>query len=210
VVEVVIAFRLVGGPMRTASLLPLGCVAVLIAACGSEVPGVPEREETAARAAEPRPRDLTLQVSQLPPAEVASPVELARPYASPATTRTPRPRPRPKPQPAAEPENAPAVVPTALPVAPAAPILTEALGDPAPVDDAGSGGRELAPGKTVTVIPVSSGPTLEADEDDSWLPSEQPRGIIVGGGDRCRRRGGVRGIGIAGRIPVGIPARRLR
>jgi len=101
-------------------------------------------------------------------------------------------------------------VPTALPAAPAAPILTDALADPAPIDDPGSGGRELAPGKTVTVIPVSSGPTLEADEDDSWLPSERPRGIIVGGGDRCRRRGGVRGIGIAGRIPFGIPGRRLR
>jgi hypothetical protein len=89
-------------------------------------------------------------------------------------------------------------------------MKAEALADPAPVDDAASSGRELAPGKTVTVIPVSSGPSIRADEDDSWLPSERPRGIIMGGGGRCPRRGGVRGIGIAGRIPVGIPTRRLR
>jgi hypothetical protein len=89
-------------------------------------------------------------------------------------------------------------------------MVSEALADPAPVDDAASGGRELAPGKTVTIIPASSGPTVEADQDDSWLPSERPRGIITGGGGRCPRRGGVRGIGIAGRIPVGIPARSLR
>jgi hypothetical protein len=196
--------------MRSASLFPLACVAVLVTACGSRVPGVPEGDETAARAAEPRQRDLTLQVPELPATEVASAVELARPHLSPAPIRTarPRPRPRPNPRPAAEPEGGPA--PTAIPVVPAAPTLTEALADPAPVDDAGSGDRELAPGKTVTVIPVSSGPTVEADEDDSWLPSERPRGIIMGGGDRCRRRGGVSGIGIAGRIPVGIPTRRLR
>jgi hypothetical protein len=198
--------------MRTVSLLPLACVAVLITACGSEVPGVPEGEETAARAAEPRPRDLTLQVQvpDLPATEVASAVELARPHPAPVRNSRPRPTPRPNPRPAVEAEGGPAVVPTALPVAPAAPILTEALADPAPMDEPGSGGRELAPGKTVTLIPVSSGPALEADEDDSWLPSERPRGIIMGGGDRCRRRGGVRGIGIAGRIPVGIPTRRLR
>jgi hypothetical protein len=204
-----IAVRLVGGSMRTASLFPLACVAVLVAACGSGVPGVPEGDETAARIAEPRQRDLTLQVPELPATEVASAVELARPHA-PLRTPRPRPRPRPKSRPAVEVEGGPAVVPTALPVAPAAPILTEALADPAPMDEPGSGGRELAPGKTVTLIPVSSGPTVEADEDDSWLPSERPRGIIMGGGDRCRRRGGVSGIGIAGRIPVSIPSRRLR
>ena len=194
--------------MRTTSLLPLACVAVLATACRSGVSGVPEREETAARAAEPRPRDLTLQVPELPATEVASAVELARPHASPAPTRTPRPRPRPKP--AAEPEVVPAAAPTTLPVDPTAPTVREELAAPAPVADAASGSRELAPGKTVTIIPVSSGPTVEADEDDSWLPSERPRGIILGGGGRCPRRTGVRGIGIAGRIPVGIPTRRLR
>lgn len=195
--------------MRTASLLPLACVAILTTACGSEVSSVPEREETAARAAEPQPRDLTLQVPELPATEVASAVELARP---PAPTRAlrPRPKPRPNPRPAAQPDVAPAFAPTALPLAPAEPTVTEVLADPAPEDGAASRARELAPGKTVTVIPVSSGPTLDADEDDSWLPSERPRGIIMGGGGRCPRRGGVRGIGIAGRIPVGIPTRRLR
>ena len=195
--------------MRTASLIPLACVAVLVAACGSDVPALPE-QETAARPAEPRQRDLTLQVPELPATEVASAVELARPQASPAP-RSARPRPRPKPAPrtTAEPAPGPAA-PLAPPVMPAAPTTTEALADPAPVDDAGSSGRELAPGKTVTVIPASNNPSIEADADDSWLPSERPRGIIMGGGGRCPRRGGVRGIGIAGRIPVGIPTRRLR
>ena len=196
--------------MRTASLIPLACVATLVVACRSDVPAVSE-QETAARAAEPRQRDLTLQVPELPATEVASAVELARPQASRAP-RSPRPRPRPKPapRPTAEPAPGAAGAPATAPVMPAAPMKAEALADPAPVDDAASSGRELAPGKTVTVIPVSSGPSIRADEDDSWLPSERPRGIIMGGGGRCPRRGGVRGIGIAGRIPVGIPTRRLR
>jgi hypothetical protein len=200
--------RPVGGLMRTASVISLACVAALITACRSDLPGVPE--ETAARAAEPRQRDLTLQVPELPPTEVASAVELERPQVAPAPTRSPRLRLRPKaaPRPAVEPEPAPAAVPATEPVVQPAPVA-EALADPAPVDDATSGGRELAPGRTVTIVPVSSGPTVRADEDDSWLPSERPRGIIMGGGGRCPRRG-VRGIGIPARIPVGIPTRRLR
>ena len=60
-------------------------------------------------------------------------------------------------------------------------------------------------------VATTSGPTVEADEDDSWLPSERPRGVLGGsGGGTCRPRGGMRGIGVAGRIPVGPPARRLR
>jgi hypothetical protein len=88
--------------------------------------------------------------------------------------------------------------------------VAEPVVHPAPVEMEAEGGRELAPGETVTIIPVSSGPTVEADGDDSWLPSERPRGMIGRGGGTCRPRGGVRGIGIAGRIPVGVPARRLR
>jgi hypothetical protein len=95
-----------------------------------------------------------------------------------------------------------------VPVSP--PAVSEALADPAPLDDAASGGRELAPGRTVTIIPVSSGPSVEADEGDSWAPSEPSRGVLVGGGGTCRRRGGAGGIGIAARFPVGIPALRLR
>jgi len=193
--------------MRAAPLVALASVAALIAACGSDVPAVPG-QETAVRTEEPQQRDLTLQVPELPATEVASPVELARPNPAPAPARPalPRVKPKPVPRPAAEPARS--QVPAVIPINP--PAKAEAVADPTPIDAAGSGGRELAPGKTVMVIPVSGGPSIEADPDDSWLPSERPRGIIMGGGDRCGRRGGGRGIGIAGQIPVGIPRRHLR
>ena len=191
-----------------ASLLPLAITAALAAACGSEVPSLPEQEETATGAPAPSPdRDLTLRTA--PPAaatvEVASPVELTRPEPRPA--RAPRSRPAPRPAPAADPE--PEAQPGQAPLALSAPAVVPIQVEPAP-DEPAAGGRELAPGKTVTIIPASSGPSLEADEDDSWLPSERPRGIVGGSGGTCRPRGGVRGIGIAGRIPVGIPSRRVR
>ena len=193
-----------------ASLLPLAITVALAAACGSEVSSLPEQEETATGAPAHAPdRDLTLRT--VPPAavtvEVASPVELTRPEPRPARAPRPRPAPRPVPPPAADPE--PEAQPRQAPLAPSAPAAVPVAVEPAPEEPA-AGGRELAPGKTVTIIPVSSGPSLEADEDDSWLPSERPRGIVGGSGGTCRPRGGVRGIGIAGRIPVGIPSRRVR
>jgi hypothetical protein len=105
------------------------------------------------------------------------------------------------------------------PPAPVAPALVSAVTEAAtaepPVEDADAGaGRELAPGKTVTIIPASAGPATVAEEPE-WGPvADRSRGVMVGGGPRCRPRGGVRGgvrgIGIAGRIPIGIPGRRLR
>jgi hypothetical protein len=86
----------------------------------------------------------------------------------------------------------------------------EAIAEAAVVDDAASGGRELAPGRTVTIIPVSNGPSVEAEEGDSWLPSGPSRGVLVGGGGTCRRRGGGGGIGIAARFRVGIHGLPLR
>ena len=69
---------------------------------------------------------------------------------------------------------------------------------------------DVEPGKTVTIIPVSSGPSVEADPGDSWVPSEPQRGVILGAGGTCRRRGGGGGIGIAARFPVGAFSPRLR
>jgi hypothetical protein len=191
--------------MRAASLLSLAFTAAVAAACGSEVASVPEREETASRAVPSLERDLTLRAPAAPAVEVASPIELSQPKPTPRTTRASRPRPRPTPAPARAAQ--PAVEPVAVPAV----ALTEAAAEPPPAEeDAAAGGRELAPGETVRIIPASSGPGLEAEEDNAWLPSERPRGILVGGGGTCRPRKGARGIGIAGRIPVGIPARRLR
>jgi biotin carboxyl carrier protein len=192
--------------MRTVFLIPLAFTTAVIVGCGAEVSKTSEREETASRTAASLKRDLTLSVPRIAETEVASAVELSLPRPAPAPTRTHRPRPKPTPAPApsAEPEHDAAAEPVS------APTLGEALAELAPLDDAAAGGRELAPGKTVTIIPVSSGPSVEADEGDSWVPSEPSRGILVGGGGTCRRRGGGGGIGIAARFPVGIPTLRLR
>jgi hypothetical protein len=61
------------------------------------------------------------------------------------------------------------------------------------------------------VIPASAGSSTPVEAEDSWSGPRPARGILVGGGGgRCRPRGGVRGIGIAGRIPIGRPGLRLR
>ncbi len=183
--------------------------AVIATACGTALPGTREPEETATRPAGLE-RNLTRQSPGAPPLDIASPVELVR--AEPEPARTPQPRPPQK--------AAPAPVPLADPVAqtiswpgvelPPGPagVVIEVSAELLP-EGAGAG-RELAPGKTVTLVPASSGPSIEADADDSWLPSERRRGILVGGGGTCRPRSGVRGIGIAGRIPVGFRGRPLR
>jgi hypothetical protein len=186
--------------MRGASLFPLAFTAALAAGCASEMPRPAEREETAARPQGAPDRDLTLKPPAPSAMPVVSAVELDRPEPPAPPVRTVRPRPRPKP--------APAPVTESIALEPAAPA--PAVTQPTPEPEPASGGRELAPGKTVTVIPVSNGPVIEAAEDDSWLPSERARGIGLGGGGTCKPRRGVRGIGIAGRIPVGIPVRRLR
>ena len=194
--------------MRIVSLFPLA-IAAAAAACGPDESRVPQ--ETAAHAASAPDRDLTLQAPAAEIVDVASPVELSRPAPAsrvPAARPRPRPGPAPEPLPEPEPDPAPVAEPEAAPAVAVAEAAVEV--EPVPEAQAAAGGRELAPGKTVTVIPASNGPVLEAEADDSWLPSERPRGIIGGGGGTCRPRGGVRGIGIAGRIPVGIPTRRLR
>ncbi|MBA3317112.1 MAG: hypothetical protein H0T50_03355 [Gemmatimonadales bacterium] len=198
--------------MHAASVLSLAFAAALLG-CAAESPNPLPDETASARADESSlpARDLTLRSPATPSLEVASPVELARPRVEPQPARrrvrTPRPALAPSPAPVpASPVKDPAVLVPAL-----SPALV--LADPAPVEDVAVGaGRELAPGKTVTVIPASAGPSSAApDTEEGWAPSQPARGVMVGGGGgRCRPRGGVRGIGIAGRIPLGIPGRRLR
>jgi hypothetical protein len=193
--------------MRTAALIPLALITGVITGCGGAVTDL-ERQETASRTAASLERDLTLSVPRVPATEVASAIELAasKPFPAPVRRHHPRPRPEPAPTPVARP--AVAVAPTPEPVS--APTVSQALAEPVPLDAAASSGRELAPGRTVTVIPVSNGPSVEADPGDTWLPSERPRGALVGGGGTCRRRGGGGGIGIAARIRVGVPTLGLR
>lgn len=187
--------------MRAASILPLAFTAAVLAGCAAESsPTLPDR-------------DLTLQTPATPAVEVASPVELFRAAPEPRPAR--RARISPKPAPAPAPDPVPEAAPAAQAAAPvSAMAVAEVLAEPAPVEDVAEGvGRELAPGKTVTVIPASSGPS-SAPEEPSWAPAEAGRGMIIEGGGgrggRCRPRGGVRGTGIAGRIPIGVPGRRLR
>ncbi len=200
--------------MRVTSLVSLVLSAAVFTGCAVESPEI-SKQETGTRAAGATAvpdRDLTLQASAPPAAEVASPVELSRPIHQPkpahrlSIARRPAPVPAPDPLP-----EVPPATEAAIPVpATAAQVLPE----PAPVADAAVGvGRELAPGTTVTIIPAANGPS-SAPEDPSWAPSGPGRSVIIeGGGGRggtCRPRGGARGIGIAGRIPIGVPGRPLR
>jgi len=192
--------------MRAASILPLAFTAAVMAGCAAE-PHQTSNQETASRAVEGTgfpDRDLTLQTSAAPAVEVASPVELSRPRPEPARHRRLSPKPAPQPAPEASP-----AAQSAVPVPSVA--VAEVLAEPAPVEDvAVGGGRELAPGRTVTIIPASNEPSFSA-EDSSWVSVTAGRGAIIGGGgDRCRPRGGVRGIGIGGRIPIGVPDLHLR
>jgi hypothetical protein len=196
--------------MRLRSSVPLALSAV-IAACATESPRS-SGEETATfevTATAAAARDLTLHGSATAQVEVASAVELSR--ADPPTPREARPKASPKPAPAARPDRTPDAKPVDDVAAVVATMsVAQIPAAPPPVEDAaGAGGRELAPGKTVTVVPASSGPSA-APEEPEWVP-ERHRGIMMGHpGDRCRPRGGVRGIGITGRIPLGIPGRRHR
>jgi hypothetical protein len=201
--------------MRAASILPLAFTAAVMAGCAAESPQA-THQETAFRGVKgtaPADRDLTLQTAPTPAVEVASPVELSR--AAPELKPVRRARISPKPAPAPAPDPVPEAAPAAQAAAPVPAVAAaEVLAEPAGVEDVAVGaGLELAPGKTVTIVPASNEPSLSPD-DSSWAYPEAGQGTIIrgggGGGGKCRPRGGVRGIGIAGRIPIGVPGRRLR
>jgi hypothetical protein len=194
--------------MRTVAMLPLALAAVVLAGCAAESPS---NQETASAGTDETvlpDRDLTLQSPAAPVVAVASPVELSRPVPRVMPTRHIVSR-RPV-NAAAKPAPAAAPVRHVAP-APAVEAPVPAPAEVVPVEDVAVGaGRELAPGTTVTVVPASSGPSYAPEAEDSWLPEGPARGIMVGGGDTCRRRGGARGIGIGGRIPIGVHRHRLR
>jgi hypothetical protein len=155
--------------MRTISLLPLTALVAVAAGCGSEA------REQAARSV-PK-RDLTL-VSYTSEVKIASPVETQQ-----LRTRAARPAPA---------RRSSSLEPTIAPVLAASePVAQPAATAPTPDND-----RELLPGKTVTVIPASSGPSTGADRTDDF-PGARGRTIVTGGGGTCRGRGRRPGIGIA-------------
>lgn len=170
--------------MRTSVLLPLTALAAIVTGCGSQ-----GREE--ATASLPH-RDLTL-ATQAAPVEVASPVELRQIQAHYRTVRSSRPTARRSHVTETKPAPAPvAAVPATVTVQPVAEPARAAE----PAND-----RELLPGKTITIIPVSSGPsTSDPSAGADW--TDQPSGarggsLVGGGGGRCRGRGRGPGIGIA-------------
>jgi hypothetical protein len=158
--------------MRTVFLLPIAAVVAVVAGCGSEA-----REQ---RAGSLPQRDLTL-VTQTAQVEIASPVELQQ-------VRIHRRTIRQAPRSSREPKIILAAVTASTPVLavpePVAPATTAAT----PAND-----RELLPGKTVTVIPASSGPSAGSDRADELPP--EGRTMVARGGGTCR--GGGRGPGTA-------------
>lgn len=173
--------------MRCKSLLPL-LAAAAVAGCGSE-----EGKQTASLP----DRNLSLP-ARTPEVQIASPVELGRAQTQPS--RRPLRRARPSSR---------AVVPTIVPAvlratsAATLPIVKPSSEAPAEVE-APANDRELPPGKTVTIIPASTGPSVGSEGVED-LPPDTRRPMVVRGGGTCRGRGRGPGIGIAA-----VPRPRLR
>jgi hypothetical protein len=159
--------------MRTAILLPITLAALAASGCG---PASGTTEQTARGVPS---RDLTLREAAAPEVEVASPVELAR---SPVRHRTIHRAPHarrlaPASRPAAAQPAAVPAAPTPMP----APLSLSTAGLPVAADP-----HALTPGRTVTVIPVSSGPADAAPASaPDWTdqrPSDAGRGTTIRGG----------------------------
>jgi hypothetical protein len=169
--------------MRAQSLIPLA-FAVVVAGCGSE-------PQDAGRGSGVPKRDLTLQQAPAPDMAVASRLEVPRPRPERPTVHTPRHSPEAALAPSRNPappdasSNADAVaVPTVAPApaSSAAPPIADEAADP----------HALAPGKTVTIVPVSSGPSTGSGREEDEMPSRAGRAIIMmggGHGDTCRPHG---------------------
>jgi hypothetical protein len=166
--------------MRSLLLVPFAALAAVVIGCRTQ--------ETGQAALSKPPRDLALP-AQGPEVAIASPVELGqvRPHQTARPVhRTPRPAPAPRQRLAAS-NSAPAAVPVVQ-----ATYLVEPLNTPAdPMND-----RELPPGKTVTLIPASSGPSTAIEPSDE-IPAVRSGSYGGRAGGRCGPRGRRPGIGIA-------------
>lgn len=162
--------------MRSAFLFPLS-LSFVIVGCGSQV-----MEKHAARS--DLKRDLTL-VSQPSQSAIATPLELGLIRAPTGTGSTVSSRHRIR-HPAATRStvSAPKPVEVAADHAPVPPVQST---NTTPADP-----RELAPGKTVSVIPVSSGVSNAEGADRFPAPRYGTGGSGMGGGERA---GGGSGMG---------------
>jgi hypothetical protein len=174
--------------MRIVFLLPLAAV-VAASGCGSD------------RTKQPAPsvpvRDLTLQAAQSAQVEIASPVELRRTPAEPRTSRESRRTRR----------HAhvfqPTTVPVALKTTTATPVpVLQPATEPVTVISEPANPHELPPGKTITVIPASSGPSSAPDPSDDAPEIRTRMGGSIGGGHGGTCRGGGGGSGMGGPPPL--------
>jgi hypothetical protein len=169
--------------MRISFLFPLTALVAVVAGCGSEV-----KERAAGSLPQ---RDLTL-VPQAPEVEIASPVEIQRLQIQHRTARLSIPH-------EAKVRLAAVWAPVAALGAGSAPVTAapQPIAQPASTAATPANDRELLPGKTVTVIPVSSGPSTGVDKTDELPAAEGRTRVARGGGATCRGRGRGPGIGMA-------------
>ena len=162
--------------MRTTVLFLLTVTGALAMGCGSE-----QRAQTTGSVQE---RDITLRPP--PPAvEIVTAVERLQPARHPAPPRV-RPAGRPQRQlrpPPADSQAVASVVPPA--------ITAGAVAAEEPLSE-----RELPPGKTITLIPASSGPSTGPNYTDEFYSGRSGTAVRVGA--RCPPRNRP-GIGIATR-----------
>jgi hypothetical protein len=168
--------------MRSAFLFPLSLSLVVAGGCAS-----PVKEQAAARS--DLERDITL-VSSTRQTAIATPIELGR-IRQPAGSqinvssrhRVVRHRAAPRST-VSSPKPVQVVASTPAP----APAPSVAQPEPMPADP-----HELPPGKTVTIIPVSTGPSTAGRDPDGFpRPGYGTGGSGMGGGERA---GGGSGMG---------------
>jgi hypothetical protein len=162
--------------MRSAFLFPLSLSLVVVAGCGSQVKEHSVRSDLK--------RDLTL-VSRAPQTAVATSIELGQIRTPVGSRNTVSSRHKVRHRAAA---RSSVSVPKPVQVA-AEPALVPAVVQPtnsAPADP-----RELAPGKTVSIIPASSG-VSDAEGEDGFSPAGWGTGGSGMGGGRA---GGGSGMG---------------
>lgn len=163
-------------------IIVAGAVSLLLAACG----GSTRIQESATSIPE---RDLTLTPSAGATAQVASKLELGAPTREVRQIRAPRAARQGRVERVPDVPEPSAPSPTTVTVAASTPVA-EAPVPPPPADPTS---RELAPGATVTVIPVSnSSGSGGGGTEWSEIPAPREGGIVmVGGGHggRCQGRG---------------------
>jgi hypothetical protein len=181
-----------GGVMHTIFLVSVTVGMASLTGCGSG-PQMPDRPTV------PK-RDLTLGAAA-PEVEVASPVELNR--AEPEQPRTSVRRTRRRAT-TFQPTIVPAVLKsTVAPAAPVAAAPEPTASQPTPVA-LPTDSHELPPGKTITIIPASTGSSGGSDPAAEPHTARGEMGGMIGGGHggRCGGRGRGRGIGGGGVPPA--------